>query len=102
MQKLVSCGVSRTNAEQLCRDCVSEDIKKQIDVFQWIMEHETETLKNPAGYLAELILQGYQPPGKYRTPEQRAESEKIKHQRRDREEKQKREEAAKQQQIRRE
>ena len=66
------------------------------------MEHEPETLKNPAGFLAESIRQGYQPPGKYRTPEQRAASEKMKEDRRNRVEQQKCEEASKQQQIRRE
>ena len=102
IRRLIECGVSRTIAEELSRDNTSEDIRKQIDVFQWIMEHEPETLKNPAGYLAESIRQGYQPPGKYRTPEQRAASERIREDRRNRVEQQKQEEAAKQQQIRRE
>ena len=98
--ELVGCGVSRQTAEQLDRDHDSHDIRKQIDVFRWIMEHEPESLKNPAGYLAESIRQGYQPPGRYRTPEQRAASDRIRADSREREVLKRQEEEAQKRQIR--
>ncbi|GAB5440082.1 MAG: hypothetical protein Fues2KO_04310 [Fuerstiella sp.] len=77
VKELVEHGVSRAKAEQLCRDHQEEEIRQQIDVYEWIMEHEPESLKNPAGYLAESIRQGFQPPARHQTKEQRAAVEQL-------------------------
>lgn len=68
--KLTAHGVSSKNAALLARDFDAETIKKRIDIFEWIQKHQPETLRNPAGYLADSIRNDYQVPADYRTPEQ--------------------------------
>lgn len=68
--KLISCGVSSKNAELIARDFDAESIEKRIDIFEWVQENQPETLRNPAGYLADSIRNDYQVPADYRTPEQ--------------------------------
>jgi hypothetical protein len=69
-------GVSRKQAEELAVAFDDETVSRQIEVFDWIMENDQESLKNPAGYLVESIRGDFQPPAEYQTPEQRAATEK--------------------------
>ncbi|MEP3480184.1 MAG: replication initiator protein A [Fuerstiella sp.] len=76
--KLTASGVSRRNAEQLARDFDVKTISKRIDIFRWVQEHQPETLRNPAGYLADSIRNEYEVPSDYQTPEQIQAGEQFK------------------------
>lgn len=80
IQELVGLGVSRTIAEELAQNHRSADIRKQIDIFEWIMEHQPDSLKNPGGYLAESIRNDFSAPGGFRTKEQIEQSQRFKQQ----------------------
>lgn len=73
---LMQRGVSRQLAEELAAAFDDEAVSRQIAVFDWIMENDRESLKNPAGYLVESIRGDFQPPAGYKTPAERAAAEK--------------------------
>ena len=67
-------GVSPQVASELVKTNGKDLIEKQISYFDWIIEHDSARLKNPAGFLPESIRKNFQPPAGYRTPEALAQA----------------------------
>lgn len=56
-------GVSVMAAKQSVRMCTAEQIKAQIDVFDWMVaRRDPKVSKNPPGFLVSAIKHGYAPP----------------------------------------
>lgn len=68
---LIDRGVSEKAAAELAGQFDAEQIRSQVDVFDWIIEGDIGNLRNPAGYLAESIRSGFKPPAGYQTKSQR-------------------------------
>ncbi len=64
-------GVSARTAIELTQQFDEAAIRSQVDVFDWIIENDRESLKNPPGFLAESIRAGFEPPGRYQSKAER-------------------------------
>ena len=61
--KLLEHGVNLVTAERLVADHSTEEIQKQIEVFDWLLGHGNHRApRNPAGYLVQSIRNGYDIP----------------------------------------
>jgi len=68
--ELTGRGISDKTAIELVSEFDAETIELQIDIFDWMIENE-QTPKNPAGFLISSIRDGYKPPARYKTKQQR-------------------------------
>ena len=67
-------GISQKAAAELASEFGEQQIHRQVDIFDWIVEHHADSLKNPGGFLAESIRSGFAPPSGYKTPEEREQA----------------------------
>lgn len=63
---LIKRGIIKTTAIKLSSNYLNEQIKRQIDIFDWLIKNKSPLVeKNPAGFLRKSIEENYQPPKEY-------------------------------------
>jgi len=66
--ELVQRVITKTTARKLVKDYPIEKIQKQIEVFDWLKETESQRIgTNAPGFLRKSIEENYQPPDEYIT-----------------------------------
>ncbi|MEZ6063685.1 MAG: replication initiator protein A [Planctomycetaceae bacterium] len=73
-QLLLNRNISPKTAAKLVATFDEHHIRRQLDIFDWILNHHPDSLKNPAGFFTESIRSGFSPPPGYQTPEQREQA----------------------------
>jgi len=72
MKQLSRRGVTKITAQQLINDYSIEQIQKQIEIFDCLVENKSPLIaKNPAGFLRRSIEENYQPPAEYNKKQER-------------------------------
>jgi len=65
-QQLVDRGVTKIVAAGLAKKYPTQEVEKQIDIFDWLLKIRSPLLeKNPAGFLRKSIEENYEPPADY-------------------------------------
>ena len=85
-QALIAAGVGRTAAAELVADHPAEVVTGKLDALRWLAE-SGDPPKNPGGFLAASIREGWADPAGYEPPEARlarARAEREQHERRGR------------------
>ncbi len=72
-KQLCERGISSSIAAQLLEAVPNERISKQIEIFDWLVEHRPESLRNPAGFLAESIRRDFAAPVGFESAADRTE-----------------------------
>lgn len=84
VENLILRGISEYTAKKLVKSYPSEQIQRQIKVFDWLKLRKNPLLKNnPVGFLRKSIEENYQPPQEYldqregETKEQKKQDRKV-------------------------
>jgi len=77
MEQLSRRGVTKIIAQQLTNDHSIEQIRKQIEIFDYLVENKSPLIaNNPAGFLRKSIEDNYQTPKEYIDQQNKKEKEK--------------------------
>lgn len=72
---LVKRGVTPSTADEVIRQHPVEQIKKQLEVFDWLVaQQDGKVSRNPPGFLVSAIRGGYMPPANFVKQQQDADS----------------------------
>ena len=74
-KELVERGVTRSVAAELVREFPEERIRRQVEVLDWLREHQPKKVKDVGAYLAEAIRKDFAPPAGFEGQAARAERE---------------------------
>jgi len=70
--QLTQRGITKAVANTLFRDFPIDQIQKQIEIFDCLVENKSSLVaKNPAGFLRRSIEENYQPPAEYNQKQER-------------------------------
>lgn len=76
VNQLTQRGITESVAESLISSYPSDQIQKQIEVFDCLVENKSPLVaKNPAGFLRKSIEENYQPPAEFNKRQEREEAE---------------------------
>lgn len=73
-RQLIERGVSASVADELVRTFEHQRVRRQLEYFDFLSEHQKDKLTNPGGFLAESIRGNFQQPAGFRTKEQIAQA----------------------------
>lgn len=72
-------GVTAARAAELVLEFSPEQVRRQIEVFDWLIANQDERVtRSPAGYLVKSIQNAYEPPEGFESREDRAKRPKAK------------------------
>ena len=74
-QELVARGVTRSVAAALVRDVPADQIRRQVEVVDWLRQTKPKQVKDLGAYLAEAIRKDFAPPAGFRSRAERAAAE---------------------------
>ncbi|MBV8557739.1 MAG: replication initiator protein A, partial [Planctomycetaceae bacterium] len=74
-RELVERGVTRSVAAELVRDFPEDQIRRQVEVADWLRETKPKRVKDLGAYLAEAIRKDFAAPAGFRSQAERAEAE---------------------------
>lgn len=75
-QALVARGVTPSTALDTVEQYPAEQIQRQMEVFDWLMDRKDERIeRSPAGYLISSIRSEYLPPREFKSRAERADAE---------------------------
>jgi hypothetical protein len=84
-QQLIKRGVTEIVATELVKKYSTQQIERQVEVFDWLLEVRSPLLeKNPPGFLRKSIEENYQPPKEYLDQQNRKDKEQRKEDRQER------------------